>query len=226
MNKKLIVFGTAVLLLVVGLSGCTNVDNQDTTQLLILLFNVEPNMINKGETANLSWNVTGATTVSIDNNIGDVSLSGTRIISPIQNTTYVLTASNSNTSKTATTLIIVLDKSESEEPVDKTFENIFFYTDILELVNGSLDITEDKEIITRVEVTLYFKNLLDEVIHVEYVVEFCDKNDNVLYDKSYEIKNLPAEYTEMSPDIFLYHEENVADFNHVNVRFLSYEVIE
>jgi len=172
MNKKLIVFGTAVLLLVVGLSGCTNVDNQDTTQLLILLFNVEPNMINKGETANLSWNVTGATTVSIDNNIGDVSLSGTRIISPIQNTTYVLTASNSNTSKTATTLIIVLDKSESEEPVDKTFENIFFYTDILELVNGSLDITEDKEIITRVEVTLYFKNLLDEVIHVEYVVEF------------------------------------------------------
>ena len=87
MNKHLIVTGTAVLLLVVGLSGCTNVDNQDTMQLTIALFNVEPSMINKGETANLIWNVTGATTVSIDNSIGDVGLSGTRIISPTQNTT-------------------------------------------------------------------------------------------------------------------------------------------
>ena len=86
MNKHLIVIGTAVLLLVVGLSGCTNVDNQDTMQLTIALFNVEPSMINKGETANLIWNVTGATTVSIDNSIGDVGLSGTRIISPTQNT--------------------------------------------------------------------------------------------------------------------------------------------
>jgi len=115
---------------------------------------------------------------------------------------------------------------EEATSVEKTFENISFDSDVLELVNGSLDITKDKEIITRVEVTLYFKNLLDEDINVEYVVEFCDKNDNVLYDKSYEIKNLPAEYTEMSPDIFLYHEENVADFDHVNVHVISHEVIE
>ena len=115
---------------------------------------------------------------------------------------------------------------EEATSIEKTFEDISFDSDILELVNGSLDITKDKEIITRVEVTLYFKNLLDEDINVEYVVEFCDKNDNVLYDKPYGIKNLPAEYTEISPDIFLYHGENVADFDHVNVRVLSYEVIE
>jgi len=115
---------------------------------------------------------------------------------------------------------------EEATSVEKTFEDISFDSDILELVNGSLDITKDKEIITRVEVTLYFKNLLDEDINVEYVVEFCDKNDNVLYDEPYGIKYLPAEYTEMSPDIFLYHEENVADFDHVNVRVISYEVIE
>ena len=99
-----------------------NENNQDTTQLSILLFNVEPSRINKGETANLIWNVTGATTVSIDNDIGDVSLSGTRIISPIQNTTYVLAASNSNTSKMATTQIIVLDNSESDD--DESVSNI------------------------------------------------------------------------------------------------------
>ncbi len=114
---------------------------------------------------------------------------------------------------------------EEATSVEKTIENISFDSDILELVNGSLDITKDKEIITRVEVTLYFKNLLDEDINVEYVVEFCDKNDNVLYDKPYKINNLPAEYTEMSPNIFLYHGENVADFDHVNIRVLSYEVI-
>ena len=115
---------------------------------------------------------------------------------------------------------------EEATSVEKTFENISFDSDILELVNGSLDITKDKEIITRVEFTLYFKNLLDEDINIEYVVEFCDKNDNVLYDKLYEIKNFPAEYTEMSPDIFLYYGENVADFDHVDIRVLSYEVIE
>jgi len=115
---------------------------------------------------------------------------------------------------------------EEATSIEKTFEDISFDSDILELVNGSLDITEDKEIITRVEVTLYFKNPLDEDINVEYVVEFCDKNDNVLYNKSYEIKNFPAEYTEISPDIFLYHGETVADFDHVNVRVLSYEAIE
>jgi len=110
--------------------------------------------------------------------------------------------------------------------VENNFEDISFNSDILELVNGSLDITKDKEIITRIEVTLYFKNLLNEDINVEYAVEFCDKNDNVIYYKPYEIKNFPAKYTEASPDIFLFNGENVADFDHVNVRVLSHEVIE
>jgi len=110
--------------------------------------------------------------------------------------------------------------------VEKNFEGIYFNSDILELVNGSLDITKDKEIITRIEVTLYFKNLLNEDINLEYAVEFCDKNDNVLYYKSYEIKNFPAKYTEASPDTFLYNGKNVADFDHVNVHVLSHKVIE
>jgi len=115
---------------------------------------------------------------------------------------------------------------EEATSVEKTFEKISFDSDILELVNGSLDITEDKEIITIVEVTLYFKNLLDEEINVEYVVEFCDKNDNVLYEEPYGIKYLPAKYTEISPRMLLYSGENVADFDHVNIRLLSYELNE
>jgi len=118
MNKHLIVIGITLILLTVGFSGCTNVDNQDTTQLSIKSFNVEPSMINKGETANLIWDVEGATTVSIDNDIGNVSLSGTRIITPTQNTTYILTASNSTSFKTATTQIIVLMETESDDDED------------------------------------------------------------------------------------------------------------
>ncbi len=106
------------------------------------------------------------------------------------------------------------------------FENISFDSDILELVNGSLDIIEDNGITTRVEITLYFKNILDEDINVEYMVEFRDKYDNALYNKSYEIKNLPAGYVEMSPDIFSYHGGNVADFDHVNISVPNYEIIE
>ena len=126
------------------------------------------------------------------------------------------------------TLVTIAFSGCQEEAtlVEKTFENISFDSDILDLVNGSLEVAEDREIITRVEVTLYFKNLLDEIINVKYMVEFCDENDNVLYNKSYEIKNFPAGYTEVSPDIFLYHGGNVADFDHVNVRILSYETIE
>jgi len=108
----------------------------------------------------------------------------------------------------------------------ESFENISFDSDILELVNGSLDITEDNGITTRVEITLYFKNILDEDINVEYVVEFRDKYDDTLYNQSYEIKNLPAGYEEMSPDIFSYHGGNVADFDHVNISVLNYEIIE
>lgn len=115
---------------------------------------------------------------------------------------------------------------EEATSIEKTFEDISFDSDILELVNGSLDITKDKEIITRIEVTLYFKNLLDEDINVSYVVEFCDNNDNVLYDEPYGINYLPAEYTETQPNIFLFHGENVADFDHVDIRVLSYEVTE
>ena len=115
---------------------------------------------------------------------------------------------------------------EEATSVEKTFENIYFYSDILELVNGSVDVTEDREIITKVETTLYFKNLLDETINVTYIVEFCNKNDNVLYNKTYKIKYFPAGYTEILPDVFSYHGENVADFDHVNIRDLNYKIIE
>ena len=60
----------------------------------IVRFEVTPSTINPGGTASLSWNVNGATTLSIDNGIGSVSNQGSVDVNPNQTTTYTLSASN------------------------------------------------------------------------------------------------------------------------------------
>ena len=57
----------------------------------------------------LKWEVINAESVSIDNNIGSVGPSGTKPVSPIETTTYALTATNPAGPKTATTKIKVSD---------------------------------------------------------------------------------------------------------------------
>ena len=57
MKKHLIIIGITLILFTVGFNGCTNVNDQGTTQLSIKSFNVESSIINKGETSNLSWTV-------------------------------------------------------------------------------------------------------------------------------------------------------------------------
>ena len=105
------------MLLVVGLSGCGEETNKTANPIIINNFGVSPTYIELGETANLTWDITGATTVSIDNDIGTVGLTGTRIIQPTQNTTYTLTASNSTASITATTKIIVNEATVETQTV-------------------------------------------------------------------------------------------------------------
>ena len=60
-----------------------------TTQPPIIAFST---YLNPDGTSTLSWNVTGADQVSIDQNIGIVAASGTKIVSPVTNTIYTLTA--------------------------------------------------------------------------------------------------------------------------------------
>jgi len=48
--------------------------------------------LNSDNTSTLSWNVTGADSVSIDQNIGMVSASGTKVVAPATATVYTLTA--------------------------------------------------------------------------------------------------------------------------------------
>ena len=58
-------------------------------------FTANPTTINVGDSVSLSWNVTGADTVNIDQGIGPVPPSGSRTVTPNSTTSYTLTASSS-----------------------------------------------------------------------------------------------------------------------------------
>jgi peptidoglycan-associated lipoprotein len=70
-------------------------------------FSVEPTSIERGQSAVLRWTVTGATSVSINNGIGTVQVSGNRRIIPPDTTTYTLTASGTGGDTTATATVTV-----------------------------------------------------------------------------------------------------------------------
>lgn len=55
-------------------------------------FRADPSTIIRGESATLSWSVSNATEVVIDNGIGTVNASGSRSVSPSQAVTYRMTA--------------------------------------------------------------------------------------------------------------------------------------
>jgi hypothetical protein len=106
--KKLV---PLLLLAVMFLAGCYPggpITITGPSQLpAINSFNASPASISAGESSSLSWTVTGATKVSIDQGIGNVALTGTRGVAPVATTIYTLTASSSAGSVTATTQVIV-----------------------------------------------------------------------------------------------------------------------
>lgn len=67
---------------------------------------VDPNSIQKGQSATLSWQTTGATDVSIDG-IGAVQPSGSQQVSPADSTTYHLIAKGAGGTQDATARISV-----------------------------------------------------------------------------------------------------------------------
>src|SRR4030042_1028126 len=66
----------------------------ETGQPVVNSFNANPGKIVPGGSSTLSWDVSGAATVRIDQQIGNVGSSGTRVVLPKQKTAYTLTATN------------------------------------------------------------------------------------------------------------------------------------
>jgi hypothetical protein len=99
--KNLLVLALA---LCIAMSGCITI--QDGVQPaverpVIKAFSADPQVISSGAACTLSWTVTGANSISIDNGIGNVALSGSTTISPTATTTYVIMAGNAAGTSTA-----------------------------------------------------------------------------------------------------------------------------
>ena len=93
-------FAMIVLVLV---AGC---EPAPTTPIINSLL-ANPSIITEGESSTLTWSVTDATSVTIDQSVGSVASTGTTAVTPATTTTYTLTATNVAGSVTATTTITV-----------------------------------------------------------------------------------------------------------------------
>jgi hypothetical protein len=91
-------FAMIVLVLIAGCNGTAPIINS---------FSANPSTITVGESSTLSWSVTDATSVTIDNGIGSVALTGTTAVNPTTSTTYTLTATNTAGSVTASVTVTV-----------------------------------------------------------------------------------------------------------------------
>jgi hypothetical protein len=105
--KRLVFLSLSLLTLLILIPSCVTVQPQAAQPSVIGAFTSSPSAINAGGTSNLSWNVTGANSVSIDQGIGVVNASGSMPISPSTSTVYTLSATNSagTVFKSATTTV-------------------------------------------------------------------------------------------------------------------------
>lgn len=93
-----------ILIAFILIVGCTGTP---PSVPIISSFSADSPSVTVGEFSTLSWNVTDATSVTIDNGVGTVALSGSTTVSPVTTTTYTLTATNTAGSVTATTTVTV-----------------------------------------------------------------------------------------------------------------------
>ena len=89
--------------------GCDGTVPPDSELPIINHFNADPDEVTANDDAVLCWSVSGASTVTIEPDIGNVALSGDLSVRPHEDTTYILTASNEEGSVTATTQVIGYD---------------------------------------------------------------------------------------------------------------------
>jgi hypothetical protein len=114
---RIIIVFTIIFLLSIGVLGGCIFSNKENTSLSIDTFRVIPSVIMKGGTAIIIWNVTGATSLTIDNGIGNVGAVGSREIKPNVTTIYTLTVSNGTSTREAEVQITVTTALENTSAV-------------------------------------------------------------------------------------------------------------
>jgi hypothetical protein len=90
---------------------------QKTANPVINSFSATPPSLTLGESSELKWNISDAQTAFIDNGVGPVALIGSRLVSPITSTFYILTATNIFGSTTASLSVNVVTPNPVGNPV-------------------------------------------------------------------------------------------------------------
>ena len=83
---------------------------------VISSFSANPSSITAGQITTLSWAVSGATSITIDNAIGDVTQLRSANIAPAQTTTFRITATNLAGNVSATTTVTVAPANVGSQP--------------------------------------------------------------------------------------------------------------
>ncbi|MGB8708135.1 MAG: hypothetical protein WCD72_09380 [Dehalococcoidia bacterium] len=119
--KRFVFLSLSLLLLLILIPGCITVPAPSPNPIppVIMEFGNNPSTIDAGGTSILFWAVTGATSVSIDQGIGQVNVAGTRVVSPTTSTVYTISATNS--SGTITRSAVTTVNSAPPPPVPMPF---------------------------------------------------------------------------------------------------------
>lgn len=85
-------------------------------------FNASPSSISSGGSSTLSWSVSGATLVSINQGVGTVAASSTTNVSPTNTTVYTITASNQGLATTTDTVTVTVSAPPTATAVRKSID--------------------------------------------------------------------------------------------------------
>ncbi len=106
--KKWFMIGLVIVASIAGMACKDTTTPPPPNPPTINSFTATPATIQRGQSATLAWNVTGATSIVINNGGGSVSgATGTRTVSPTATTTYTLTASSTTDARTATCTVTI-----------------------------------------------------------------------------------------------------------------------
>jgi uncharacterized protein (TIGR03437 family) len=83
----------------------------------VVTFGANPTSIVQGQSATLTWTVTGADAVSIDQGIGTVAASGNRAVTPAATVTYTLTATKAGVAPVTRTATVTVTPNNPNGPV-------------------------------------------------------------------------------------------------------------
>ena len=155
----------------------------------VVSFSAEPTTIQRGQSSTLRWEVSGqVTSVSIDQSIGTVQNTGSRLVFPSETTSYTLTATGPGGSTPATASVSVTapppppppppptaPKQTLEKVIESMVQDAYFDYD-------KSDIRSDaSEVLTRDAAAI--KNILADFPGASIIVEgHCDERGSAEYN--------------------------------------------